>query len=114
MTKKSELSDDGFESLLHAAGWQLLWELPWCSTCGSYIWAHTHSTADAGPRMFKDRDMDLYATLGLGPGPHSLRAVKSAFRRTIQAEHPDHGGNAERARRIIEVYDELRARGLAT
>jgi curved DNA-binding protein CbpA len=64
--------------------------------------------------MFGKRDTGLYAVLGLGPGPHAISAVKSAFRQAIKREHPDLGGNADRARQIIETYDELKARGLAT
>lgn len=46
---------------------------------------------------------EAWATLGLS-GPAAPETVTTAFRAAVKAARPDHGGDPERFRRVIEAY----------
>ena len=113
---------EGFGRIVAAGNptWTLLFEWPWCSTCGCYTWEHSHifggTNPYAEPVGGRDVPVPWASDLKLvgakaGDGPDEVRR---AYRATIFREHPDRGGAEAQAKRVIAAYDRLRARGLTT
>lgn len=109
---KGSLTVGGVDLGTVNGGWVTLFEWPYCRTCATFTWAHSHAGAKEGPRYMGTPDDGMYAVLGLSAGASKV-AVRSAYRVLMKMHHPDHGGDENVARRIIAAYDELRARGLA-
>lgn len=65
-------------------------------------------TTNAAPRkVVKDKkDPDL-TTLMLDRLPESVEKLKTAYRNCLHLYHPDHGGNEEQCRLLIEAYQRL-------
>jgi hypothetical protein len=92
---------------------QSVWDRP--SPYGTYEgdpgspwqWQAAFSDAWSAP-VAKEilKDESPWEVLGIRPSS-SESEIKAAFRRLITEHHPDHGGDNERARRIIAAYATL-------
>lgn len=52
-------------------------------------------------------DRDALAALGIHDLPIDVSGVKSAFRRSAQTAHPDHGGTDEQFKTVYAAYERL-------
>jgi hypothetical protein len=104
-------------------GWTLLFEWPYCYTCGEYAPEHKHAgrRTDSGYYKAPNAPADFgllshnwpYAALGV-PSNAEGPAIRSAYRKRLFETHPDRGGDAEECRKVIAAFDELKARGRVT